>query len=181
MGGIASKNQLRMSFARWAIVIVPLLLLLGFLSGSGTADQLGWYAGLSKPAGTPPAWLFPVAWAVLYILTGLALAIVLNARGASGRAVALVLFVVQFALNLAWTPVFFGAHRLSPALWVLVGMIATAVAATLAFGRIRSTAAWLMVPYLAWLCYAGALTWRLVQLNPDAGVARPAAATQILG
>ena len=55
------------------------------------------------------------------------------------------------------------------------------MAATLAFGRVRSGAAWLMVPYLAWLSFAGLLNWRMGQLNPDDGLAAPVAATQILG
>ena len=179
MGGIASRDQLRMSLLRWAVVVMPLVLLLGFASGRSVpagADN-AWYTGLHKPAATPPDWVFPLAWSIIYLMIGLALAIVLNARGARGRGVAVGLFVAGFALALAWQPVFFGTHRIGAALAVIGGMLALGIAATVAFGRIRSAAAWLMVPYLAWMCFAAVLTWRIGQLNPDAATLVPAART----
>ena len=176
MGQIASKTQLRMSFLRWAVVTVPLLLLLGFLSArsvpSGSANH--WYSALEKPALTPPDWVFPVAWSILYILSGLALAMILNARSARGRAVAIILFALQFILNLVWQPIFFGAHLVMPALVVNLGMLVLGIGTTMAFGRIRTGAAWLMLPYLVWIGFAGVLTWRIGQLNPDAATLVPA-------
>ena len=176
MGGIASKGQLRMSLLRWAVVIVPLILLLGFASGrsvpAGSANT--WYIALHKPAATPPGWAFPVVWTTLYILMGFALAMILNARGARGRWPAVGLFALGFALALAWQPLFFGAHDIGGSLGVVIAMVAVGVATTFAFGRIRPTAAWLMVPYLAWICLAGTLTWRIGQMNPDAGTLAPA-------
>src|SRR3546814_5376180 len=87
--------------------------------------------------------MFPVAWTILYVLEGVALAIILHARGARGRGLAIALFVAQFVLSLAWTPVFFGAHRVVLALAIIAAMIVLAIAATLMFGRIRRAAAWL--------------------------------------
>lgn len=170
MGAIASKGQLRMAFLRWAVVTVPLVLLLGFVSGRSVpaGSDNSWYMALAKPALTPPGWVFPVAWTTLYILMGLALAMILHARGARGRGVAIGLFVAQFALNLSWTPLFFGAHRVSLALIVLIAILTLAIATTVAFARIRRGAAWLMLPYLVWLSFAGVLNWRIGQLNPDA-------------
>lgn len=184
MGGIASRGQLRMSFLRWAAVAVPAILLLGFLSGRSvaTGDDSLWYQALRKPALTPPGWAFPVAWSLLYVLSGLALAMVLNARGARGRGAAVALFVAQFAFNLAWTPLSFGAHRVGAALADIGLMLALAIAATIAFGRIRVAAAWLMLPYLVWITFAGVLTWRIGQLNPEAAALAPAASTsQVIG
>lgn len=172
-----------MSFLRWAIVCVPLVVLLGFASGFSAAagSENRWYASLVKPVLTPPDWVFPVAWTTLYVLMGMALAIVLHARGARGRGVAIALFVVALALNLVWTPIFFGAHRVGLALVVIVAMLAAGVATTFAFGRIRSLSAWLLVPYLVWISFAGVLTWSIGRLNPGAeGLASPARATQIL-
>lgn len=179
MGGIASRDQLRMSFLRWAIVSVPLILLLGFASGRAVpaGAENGWYVALQKPALTPPGWVFPVAWTSLYVLMGIAVAVILNARGARGRGLALALFAVQFALNLAWTPLFFGLHRVGAALLVIVAMLAVAIVTTVMFGRIRPLAAWLMVPYLVWISFAGVLTWRIGQLNPQAETLVPAAHT----
>lgn len=170
MGGIASKGQLRMSFLRWAVFTVPLVLLLGFASGRAVpaGDSNGWYVALVKPALTPPGWVFPVAWTLLYILLGFAVAIVLHARGARSRGAAVGLFVVQLALNLAWTPLFFGAHKVGAATAVIVVMLVAAIATTLVFGRIRTLAAWLMVPYLVWITFAGVLTFEIGRLNPNA-------------
>ncbi|MGN6278541.1 MAG: TspO/MBR family protein [Sphingomonas sp.] len=149
---------------------MPGVLLLGFLSGSSVpagADNT-WYAMLAKPALTPPDWVFPVAWSILYVLMGVALAIVLNARGARERGAAIGLFAAQLIANLVWNPLFFGSHRVMLAFGVIVVLLALALATTFVFGRIRAVAAWLMVPYLAWICFAGALTWGIHVLNPDA-------------
>lgn len=185
MSTIASKGQLRWSFVRYAAVAVPLVLLLGFLSGRSvpTGSEDAWYVALTKPAVTPPGWVFPVAWTALYLMTGFALALILSARGAALRWIAVALFAGQFALNLAWTPIFFGAHRIGAAVLVIVAMLGVAILATIVFGRIRTLAAWLMVPYLAWIAFAGVLTWRIGQLNPDAanGAAVPAAVQDIGG
>ncbi len=184
MGGIASKGQLRMSLLRWAVVVVPLIVLLGFLSGRSvaTGDDSRWYVALVKPSLTPPGWLFPIAWATLYILMGFALAMILNARGARLRGVAVALFAAQFLLCLVWTPIFFGAHQVGNALLVIFGMLTLSVAATFMFARIRVVAAWLMVPYLVWISFAGVLTWRIGQLNPDAETLVPSASTsQVIG
>lgn len=179
MSEIASRGQLRMSFLRWAAVTVPAILLLGFLSGRlvPAGDANPWYAALRKPALTPPGWMFPVAWTLLYILIGLALAMVLNARGARGRALAIGLFAVQFAGALAWMPLFFGAHRVGAAALLIGAMVIVAVAATVAFARIRRAAGWLMVPYLAWISFAGVLTVSIGRLNPDAETLAPGGST----
>ncbi|HVI99507.1 MAG TPA: TspO/MBR family protein [Sphingomonas sp.] len=179
MTEIASKAQLRMSFVRWAVVTVPLVLFLGFLSGRlvPSGSDNGWYALLAKPSFTPPDWAFPVAWTILYVLEGLALAMILHARRARGRELAIALFVVQFILSLVWSPIFFGAHKIVIALVILAAMLVLAIAATWMFGRIRTAAAWLMAPYLAWIAFAGALTLGIHQLNPDAETLVPQSAT----
>lgn len=182
VGGIASKGQLRMSFLRWAVFTVPLILLLGFASGRAvpSGSENTWYMALQKPALTPPGIVFPIAWTTLYILMGLAIAMILHARGASGRGLALGLFAVQFGLNLAWTPLFFGMHQVGAALVAIVAMLALGIATTVLFGRIRSLAAWLMVPYLVWISFASILNFKIDKLNPDAeSLYVPAATSQI--
>lgn len=179
MGGIASKGQLRMSFLRWAVVTVPLILLLGFLSGRSVSvgNDSAWYMALTKPALNPPGWAFPVAWTTLYILIGLALAMILNARGARLRGLAVALFVGQFAFNLAWTPTFFGAHKIGLSVLVIAAMLVLSIAATFVFARIRPAAAWLMVPYLVWISFAGVLAFSIGRLNPDAETLAPTSHT----
>jgi translocator protein len=170
MTAIASKAQLRMSFLRWALVTVPLILLLGTLSGriAGSDANNPWFAALVKPEMMPEGWLFGVAWTILYVLLGIALAMILHARGASRRGIAISLFVAQLALNYAWSPIFFGLHQVQTALLVLIAIFALSVATTVLFARIRKPAALLMLPYLAWLAFAAVLNWQIVQLNPGA-------------
>jgi benzodiazapine receptor len=87
---LASKSQLRMAYLRFALFTVPLILLLGTISGraSNNGNDNAWFAALEKPAIMPPGWAFPVAWTILYIFLGLAIAIILYARGARGRGLA---------------------------------------------------------------------------------------------
>ncbi|SEM52595.1 TspO and MBR related proteins [Sphingomonas gellani] len=172
-----------MSFLRWAAVTVPAVLLLGFASGRSVpaGEHNPWYVALRKPELTPPGWAFPVAWSLLYVLLGVALAMILHARGARGRGLAIAAFVGQLLVNLSWQPLFFGAHRIEAALWVIATMLVLAIAMTILFARIRPVAGWLMVPYLVWISFSGVLTWRIGQLNPDAdGLARPAHTSQML-
>ena len=78
MSQLAPASQLRMSFVRWALVVVPAIMLLGFLSGtvSGSGEDNAWFAELVKPEAQPPGWLFGVVWPILYLLMGIALAII---------------------------------------------------------------------------------------------------------
>lgn len=170
MNEIASTGQLKMSLARWVIVLAPLLMLLGILSGlmGGSGDSNRWYQSLAKPGFVPPGWLFGVVWPLLYILQAFALALVLDARGASKRGRAVMLFIIQFGLGLLWTPLFFAAHKVEAASWVALAMAVSALAAMLAFWRIRSKAGLLMVPLLLWLVFACVMTFSLARLNPDA-------------
>lgn len=182
MNELASPGQLRQSLVRWALVTVPLLIVLGTASGtlSGSGDGNAWYDSLIKPAIMPPGWAFPVAWTILYAMQGLALAIVLDARGAALRRRALILFAAQFLVNLSWSPVFFGLHQMRAGLFVIAVMLVLALATTFHFLRVRRAAGLLMLPYLAWLCFAALLNYRYIVLNPQAdGLAVGAPAAQI--
>lgn len=182
MSQIASPAQLRMSLLRWALFVVPLTMFLGWLSStiSGSGDDNAWFAELVKPDAQPPGWVFGVVWPLLYLTTGFALAIVLNARGAALRMVGVGLFLLQFVLNLSWSPLFFGKHEVTNAFYLIVLILAVAIGTTFVFGRIRAVAAWLMVPYLVWLSFATILAYQIDQLNPDAeSLYIPAATAQI--
>lgn len=175
MREVASKQQLQLSFLRWAVVTVPAVVLLGFgaarLAPSGSENL--WYAAIVKPAVTPPDWAFPVAWTAIYILLGLSLAMIIHARGSKLRGLAITLFVVQLAVNLTWSPVFFGMHQVTFALGIVVAMFALTCAMALVFARIRRVAAMMLVPYLAWLLFAGYLNYQIMVLNPGAETLAP--------
>jgi translocator protein len=176
MSELASSGQIRMSFVRWALVSVPATIFLGFLSGRVSNSGFGnpWYDALVKPAIQPPGWAFGVAWSILYAMLGLALAMVLNARGNRYRGYAIALFAVSFVANLAWSPLFFAAHQVFAAFFLILFMLAFAIATTIAFDRVRKAAAWLMLPYLLWLSFAAILNWQTHTLNPDAETLAPA-------
>ncbi|WP_300398184.1 TspO/MBR family protein [uncultured Sphingobium sp.] len=170
MNGIASRGQLRLSYLRWALVTVPAIVFLGFLSGQLPNSGYGnrWFAALDKPALMPPGWAFGVAWTILYVLMALAFAIVLHARGAQARGVAVGLFLLQLVMNLAWSPLFFRMHQVDAALILIVALIVAVGLAIRYFWRIRRLAGILMLPYLAWLCFAAVLNYEIGRLNPDA-------------
>lgn len=116
MNHLVSPSQSRMSLVRLALFVIPTIMFLGFLSGTmsgSTADNI-WYQTLLKPDIQPPGWVFGVVWPSLYLMLGLALAMVLDARGGRDRNVAIILFLSQFVINLTWSPIFFGAHQVRP-------------------------------------------------------------------
>jgi tryptophan-rich sensory protein len=183
MSEIATPDQLRMSYWRWAMVTVPAIVLIGSLSGLLSNSGYGnrWFAALNLPTITPPGWVFAVVWPLLYIGLGLSLAMVLHARGAKGRGFALLLFFVQLAANFAWSPLFFGAHQVTTALYLIIFILMVTVATAFAFAPIRKAAAWLLVPYMAWLLFAAILNFQIDQRNPDAETLVPAAASTQIG
>lgn len=129
-----------------------------------SVDAGAFYAQLVKPAWAPPASVFGPVWSVLYLLMGIAAWLVWREQGA--RASALALFLVQLAANALWSWLFF-AWRNGAAAFADVMVLLLLVAATVAaFGRIRRAASLLLVPYLAWVCFASALTWAVWQANP---------------
>ncbi|WP_017670135.1 TspO/MBR family protein [Blastomonas sp. AAP53] len=170
MNEIASPMQLRLSFLRWALLFVPLVVLLGFgvSNFSGSGEENRWFQALQKPAAQPPGWAFGLAWSILYVMMGLAVTVVVTARGARLRGLAVLLFFVQLALNLAWPIYFFAMHQVTGGFYLIVAVFVAAFATTIVFGRVRPLAAWLMVPYLVWLCFASVLNKQIDELNPNA-------------
>jgi tryptophan-rich sensory protein len=181
MTEIASRAQLRMSYLRHALVTVPLILMLGTLSGvlSGSGYGNAWFSALAKPSFIPPAWTFPVAWTTIYVLLGLAVASILHARGARGRPLAIGLFAAQMILNYSWSPIFFAWHKVDVALAVIAAMLLLAAITFWLFFRIRKAAGLMMLPYLAWLVFAALLNQKIGALNPDAELAPAGPATDI--
>lgn len=180
MNRLASPAQLRASLLRWALFCIPAVMLLGYLSGvvSGSAADNPWFAALAKPALYPPPITFPIVWSLLYFLIGLALAMVCSAWGARWQLPAIIAFVLQFALNLAWSPVFFGAYELTAALVVILALDVAVVVTIWLFWKVRRAAALLLLPYLVWICFATFLNWQLLQLNPELDGVDPGTAMQ---
>lgn len=130
--------------------------ILGSTSGLLTVSAIrGWFATLENPPGNPPNWVFGPVWTVLYAMMGSAVALIWHrAKPGPDRRKALTLFFSQLALNLAWSPIFFGAHQIGMALIVIATLALGIVLTILAFRRIDRTASLLLVPYLIWVSYA---------------------------
>mgnify|MGYP003458396738 CR=1 FL=1 len=169
MSELASAGQLRAGLLRWALVLVPGILLLGILSGSfaGSGPDNAWFSALEKPPTYPPPATFGIVWTILYILMGVALAVVVTARGARLRKAAIWAFAIQFLLNLAWSPVFFGLHEITWALVMLVAIDISVLVTLVLFWKVRPLAGGLLVPYMAWVLFATVLNFQFLQLNPQ--------------
>ncbi len=125
----------------------------------------GWYSALRKPSWTPPNWLFGPVWSALYL--GMAIAAWLVWRGAavSAAKLALTLFLLQLALNVGWSAIFFTLHRPGFAFAEIVLLWLLILATAASFWPVSRAAGWLMVPYLSWVGSAGALNYAIWRLN----------------
>lgn len=170
MSGLATASELRGVLLRRALFTVPGVLLLGIMSGRIANSGYGnpWFDALVKPDLMPPGWVFGAVWSVLYVLLGLVLALILHASPSAKRNGALTLFAIGLVMNLAWSPLFFAGHQVTNAFWLIIGMLAVTAALGVILLKFRPLAAWLLVPYLAWLCFAAFLTSEIGRLNPDA-------------
>jgi len=125
----------------------------------------GWYPNLRKPTWTPPPWVFAPVWTVLYLCMALAAWLVWRRAERPERRTALILFSIQLVLNVAWSGLFFGLRRPGIAFAEIV-ILWVAIAATLwGFSRVSTPAAWLFVPYLAWVTFAAALNGSIWWMN----------------
>jgi translocator protein len=139
--------------------------------GIGSAIGIGftpgaWYEGLAKPSFNPPNWLFGPAWAVLYVLIGIA---GWRSFAAEAGGTQSVIWFAQMAFNFLWSPVMFGLHLIWPAFGVLALMwVSIAAFIVVAWGNGDRVSAYLFVPYLAWVSFAGLLNVSLGLMNPSA-------------
>lgn len=175
MNELASPRQLRAALLRWSLVTVPAVVLLGLVSGAvaGSGANNPWFASLVKPGLYPPPQTFGIVWSVLYVLMGLALAMLITAQGARGRGLAIGVFGAQLLMNLAWSPLFFAMYRISAALTLLFALDLAVVLTLVLAARVRPLAGLLLAPYLAWVLFATLLNWQILKLNPDADGAPP--------
>jgi benzodiazapine receptor len=128
-----------------------------------------WYKALNKPSWTPPDWLFPIAWTVLYIMIAAAGVLVWRAEGFG---LALGIWTSQLILNAAWSWIMFGRKKIGLALADAGGMWLLIVAFILVAWPVNSTASLLFLPYLAWVSVAFMLNLSILRLNPGGAPAR---------
>ncbi|WP_326555750.1 TspO/MBR family protein [Micromonospora sp. NBC_01813] len=149
--------------SRWALLAFAAIVAAAAAVGAfGVTDPATEYADLAQPAWAPPSWLFSPVWTALYVMIAVAGFLVWRRTGV-GPAVGV--WLAQLVLNAAWTPLFFGAGRYGLAfadivvLWLLIALT------SVLFWRISRPAALLMLPYWAWVTFAGALNLAIWRLN----------------
>jgi len=133
----------------------------------GSRFQPGdWYAGLVKPALTPPSWVFGPVWTLLYAMMGTAAWLVWRSHSLACAIRPLGLFLGQLALNALWSYLFFGLQRPGLAFLGIVALWLGILATLLAFRRAYPPAGLLMIPYLLWVSFATYLNFQFWRLNP---------------
>ncbi|MCS3748679.1 tryptophan-rich sensory protein [Xanthomonas arboricola] len=137
------------------------------LGAAASIQNASFYAALDRPAWAPPGWLFGPVWTVLYGMMAVSVWLVWRRGGWTEVRVALALFVVQLALNGLWSWLFFAWHMGAWAFADIVALWLVLAATTAEFAKRQALAAWLLVPYQAWVSLAAALNFSVWQLNPQ--------------
>lgn len=130
-----------------------------------------WYAGLTKPALNPPAWVFGPVWTTLFALMGISAWLVWRRwdQGSPSTKLrvktALAIFGLQLFLNTLWSIIFFGLHSPGGALVEIIFLWLAILATIVAFAKISKPAAWLLAPYILWVSFAIYLNYIIWALN----------------
>jgi tryptophan-rich sensory protein len=146
-----------LSLILFLVLVVGGGLAIGYLTAPGA-----WYAQLTKPAFNPPGWIFGPVWTVLYVMIAVAGWRVWQHDRANWP---MKLWWTQLVLNFLWSPVFFSAHQIGLALVVILVLLAAILAFIAASWGQDRVAAWLFVPYAAWVTFASVLNGSLYLLN----------------
>ncbi|NCI47027.1 TspO/MBR family protein [Sediminibacterium soli] len=149
------------------IISVTLTVGLGALGGLlfNAGEIGGWYAGIEKPSFNPPNWLFAPVWTFLYTLMGISVYLVWKQPAGRDRDRALLLFIIQYALNFIWSFLFFKLHNIGLAFADIVALWVLLIFTIVQFSRVSLAAAWLLAPYIAWVSFAKILNGTIWWLN----------------
>lgn len=153
---------------KWKSLLISLTipLAVGGLSAFLTKDSMEKFALLRQPPLSPPGWVFPVAWTILFLMMGLASYLVYTSEGRRGeKHSALWIYGLQLLVNLGWPIFFFRLNWWLFAFFWLILLWVMILGVTVQFYRIRPWAGLLMLPYLAWTAFAGYLNFGIYLLN----------------
>jgi len=140
--------------------------LLGGLSGIVTAAQIRtWYIFLQKPSFNPPNYLFGPVWTFLYILMGISLYLIWIQPASPKKAKAVLYFFIQFTFNICWSILFFKFHQIGWAVVEIIVMWIFILLTIVSAHKIQKKAAWLLIPYILWVSFAGVLNFGIWKLN----------------
>jgi translocator protein len=151
------------------ISLVPFVVICFAAAGIGslfTSRSVNtWYTQLRRPVWTPPNWIFGPVWTTLYLLMAISAWLVWRSTEWPSARFALSLFAIQLVLNTLWSVVFFGLRKIGLAFGEILLLWMMIVATAVAFLPLSLLAAWLLIPYLAWVFFASYLNFRIWQLN----------------
>lgn len=156
----------RTSQALGLIAWLGLVFVAAAVGALASVEAAPFYAQLKRPMWALPASAFGPVWSVLYLLMGISAWLVWRVRKTKGIAWAPLLFTAQLVANALWSWLFFAWRNGAAAFVDVLLLLVLIVLTIIAFGRVSRLAAFLMVPYLAWVCLASALTWSVWQGNP---------------
>ncbi|MBR6698305.1 MAG: tryptophan-rich sensory protein [Lachnospiraceae bacterium] len=145
---------------------IALPLVVGIISALFTMNSMKAFEMLNKPVLSPPGWLFPVVWTILYILMGISSYLIYNSSASQKeKSEALTVYLIQLALNFLWPTFFFTfSWYWYSLIWLLVLWVAVAIM-ILKFYKISKPAAYLNIPYIIWLTFAAYLNYAIAVMN----------------
>ena len=149
-------------YAFWIILAEAVGALSGWLTRNG---MKAYTETVAQPPLSPPSWLFPIVWTILYALMGIGAARVFLAPKSKERSLGLNLFVIQLIVNFFWSPIFFNAQAFGTALLWLILLWLLVLAMILVFRKVEKSAGNIQIPYLLWLTFAAYLNYGVWQLN----------------
>ena len=153
-----------MKKAKPYIFSILLALTLGGLSALATANNMNIYDKINPPPLSPPGWLFPVVWSILFILMGVSAAIVFTSNSPK-KDDALFVYAISLALNFSWSIFFFNMQSFIVSFVILVALWLSIIITMIKYYKINKAAAWVQLPYLLWVTFAGYLNFAIILLN----------------
>ncbi len=149
------------------VISVVIALAVGGISALLTMNNMDLYSKIEQPALAPPPWLFPVVWTILYVLMGIGAALVYNRKDFKPEETrnALIIYAVNLALNFFWSIIFFNLEAYLFAFIWLVALWIVIIAMIISFRKVSPVAAYLQIPYLIWVTFAGYLNLAIYILN----------------
>lgn len=148
------------------LISVAVMELFGFISGFVTKQGVKEYIQtVEKPFLTPPSFVFPVVWSILFALMGISIARILLKPKSLERTKAIVIFILQLFVNFAWTLIFFNAKQYKFSFIIILILIAFIIYMIYLFKKVDKISAKLQIPYLLWVCFAAYLNFMIMLLN----------------
>ncbi len=154
--------------AKWKDLAIAILipLIVGSAASLCSSNGINSFESLAKPKITPPSYVFPIVWTILYVLMGISSFIVYNSNAPKQeKAFALSVYSIQLFFNFFWTLLFFNFQSYLPAfLWIIL-LILLIIIMIFTFYHISKLAAYLQIPYILWVLFAGILNFMIYQMN----------------